>query len=718
MGLRQSVFFVLLLSGFTAVGQLLPKHIRNYGPEITRSGEVASAVAVDDKGFPFFGTEKGVLTFEGDRWRMISIKNEGGVRSLEYDTIRHRLWVGGAATFGYIVCDANRQYRYISLSDSILKIHPFKQVWQILVERGKVTFMSNEAQFEWSESGIVWKDIKSSFIYLINGLKYYSKRKGTLSIEENGALVKIWDQPGIGEPIYYITAQDSVHDLLFTPYDGVFRYNRKQRTVSRFESPLNTYLMDHDFYNACRVNDSLVALGTWYDGVVIANVNGTIVERAGTTTGMISGGISALQLDPYGKLWVATDYGISQIDLKSAMPEKLALTRTPDLYTMQISINNDSTIFWGCVDQPIALDRKPHQLLFRLAAPGFDAKSGKIQVRLEGLDKQWTPIDHFEKEYGQLGNGEFVFRAKWEGQPDSAATPGIPIIIDEPWYQPLIDFWKYIVLFLFFAAIIIFGITYRLRVSKKVLTRLVSEKTKAIEEHKVELVKMNENLRQVNEELDILLYRSSHDLISPVKSVRGLLNLIKISPADQATYIDLMEDRILRLESILTELNSYIKNIKTEPVLTHLYFKELCVDVWREMEFMETAVNLDMQLDIPDDLVFECDRGRMKVIMNNLVGNSIKYSDLSKEKPFVNVSAGYERDYFVIRVSDNGRGIRSEHLTRLFEMFYRASEGANGLGLGLYLVKKIIDSLKGTITIESELNQWTRVEVRLPMAKS
>jgi len=717
MKLSQALLFILFLCFSTAISQVLPKYVRNYGPEVTRSGEVALAVTIDHRGLPFFGTEKGVLTFEGDRWRVISIKDESGVRSIEYDTLRHRLWVGGAGTFGYLACDANNQYRYISLSDSILKARPFKQVWQILIEPNAVTFMTNEAQFVWSESGISLKDIQSSFIYLVDGTKYYSKRDGAFSVEESGSLVKVWDQTGIREPVYYVTAQDSVNHLLFTAYDGVFRYNRKQKKVFPVNSPLNTFLKQHPFYNACRISYSLLAIGTWYDGVIIADVNGNIVERVGTTNGMTANGIYALQFDPFGKLWAATDYGLSLIDLKSSIPQKLKLSQAPDLYTVQVSINNDSTIFLNCIDQPILLKKKPQHLLFRLAAPGFDSKSGKIHIRLAGVDNQWISIDHFEKEYIEPGNGEFEFQVKWENELDSAAKAGIKIIIAEPWYLALLEFWQYIVLILFFTIILIFVITYRLRVSKKILTQMVGEKTMALEEHKVELLKMNENLKQVNEELDILLYRSSHDLISPVKSVKGLLNLIKISPDEQGTYLDLMEDRIMRLENILLELNSYIKNIKTEPVLTHIYIKQLCQDVWHEVEFLETSVKLDLQLNIADDLVFECDRGRMKVILNNLVSNSIKYADLSKEKPFIAITAVYEDGHFVIRVSDNGRGIRSEHLARLFEMFYRATEGANGLGLGLYLVKKIVDSLKGTITIESEMRQWTKVEIRLPIPK-
>lgn len=714
---KKFLFLLLLwLLGFNSVtGQVAPKHIRNYGPELTRAGEAMMAVAVDDRGLVFFGTEKGVLTLEGDEWKIITIQDLSGIRSLQYDTARHRLWVGGTGTFGYLTCDANMQYRYISLSDSVTKAKPFKQVWQIVIESDRVTFMSNEAHFEWTESGVAIRDITGTFVYLVNGIKYYSQKRGPLSTVKNGLLTKVWSQQGNPDAVYYASSLDSVSNLLFTPYNGVFRHNLIEDKVLYYDSPLSTYLKKQGFYDACRISDSLIAIGTFYDGVVIANVNGKIVDQIGTSHGLTSNGIYAVQLDPFGKLWVATEYGISEVDLRSALPEILPSSRRPDLYVAQLLIDNDSAIYLRCIDQPVTLTRKPRQLLFHMAAPGHDINSPMIDVRLIGVDREWTHIEHLEHDYMQLSNGDFLFQIKWADEPDPPSAAGIRVIISEPWYQPLIDFWQYILFLFLFSVILTLVLTSRLRASKRTLALMVKEKTEAIEAQKGELLRMNEDLKQVNEELDILLYRSSHDLISPVKSVKGLLNLIKLSPAEHSIYIPLMEDRILRLENILNELNSFVKNVKTQPVVSRIHLKQFCEDVWHEMEFMRPGVNYMFQLNVPDDLVVECDQGRLKVILNNLVSNAIKYSDASKKSSIISVAAQMDQGSLVLRISDNGQGIRSEHMARLFEMFYRANERSNGLGLGLYLVKKIVDSLNGTIRIESEFLQGTRVEVRVPV---
>jgi signal transduction histidine kinase len=718
MKLQQTPLLILLFIDFSVFGQVSAKHIRNFGPEVTRSGEVSLSVAVDQKGVPYFGTEKGVLIFEGGRWKIIPLTDESGVRALEYDTVRHRLWVGGAGTFGYLTCDSKSQYRYVSISDSIIQHHSFKQVWQILVEKGKVTFMTNEAHFEWSDTGIIWKDIKVSFIFSVDGTKYYSQKNGALSVEENGVLEDIWDQFRIREGVYFITAQDSINHLLFTPYNGVFRYNRHTKKVTPFSSPLSGFLKEHPFYDASRMNDSLIVMGTWSDGIVIANVQGQLIDRISTTNGIVSAGVSDVQLDTFGKLWAATDYGISVIDFKSAWPGKIGTSQKKLAYPLQVIVDDDSTIFLQCTKQVITLRQKPRKILFTLAAAGVDQPvSGEIEVKLVGVDKEWVPLDNLEKEYKLLGNGSYEFRIKLKAEPESAARANIVLQIREPWYQPMVNVWEYLIISLVFVALLIFAFTYRLRVSKRVLSRMVAEKTRAIERHEKELLEMNESLRQANEELDILLYRSSHDLISPVKSIKGLLNLIKLVPADQAMYLGMMEDRIARLEHILLELNSYVKNVKGEPTLVKVHFRELCEEVWRELEFMDAAVKLEMQMQVEDKLALECDRGRLKMIVTNLVGNSVKYADLKKEKPFISVEAIYEEDHFALRVSDNGQGIRPEHQTRLFEMFYRASEGSNGLGLGLFLVKKIVESLKGTITINSQYGEGTLVEVRLPHTK-
>lgn len=716
---QQGLLLILIFIALVGYGQIAPKHIRNYGPEVTRSGEVAQSVAIDMRGVPFLGTEQGVLVYEGDRWSIISLDDESAVRSLEFDSVRNRLWVGGVGTFGYITCDVSRPYRYVSISDDIIQQHPFKQAWQILIEKQKVTFMTNEGHYEWSDTGILWKDIKSTYVFSVDGTKYYSQRSGQLSIEENGKIVPVWDQHGIREAVYFMTALDSRNHLMFTPYNGVFRFDLKTRKVSPFASPLNTFLKEHAFYEATRINDSVLAIGTWFDGIILADVDGNIIDRCGTNKGMSSDGISDLQLDPFGKLWAATDYGISVIDLAAAWPDRFTSQRKSNVFPLQVTINSDSVIFFNCADASVVLQRHPQQLLFRFGAAGLDLPmTGKILARLQGHEEQWTPLAGLEKEYKQLTNGDFNLQLKLDDQHDDQLLASIAVRIAQPWYQPVADVWEYLILSSIIVSLFVFALTYRLRVSKRELKRMVDEKTRAIEKHERELLQMNAHLQQANEELDILLYRSSHDLISPVKSIKGLLNLIRLSPDEQTTYLSLMEDRIVRLEHILIELNSYVKNVKGELRLSPIPIRPLFDEVWRELEFIETAVKINLKLQVDDQLVFDCDRGRLKMIIGNLVANSVKYADLRKAEPFISIEVTIDEGRLVLRISDNGQGIRPEHKARLFEMFFRASEGSDGIGLGLFLVKKIVDSLKGSIVIESEFGQWTSVVVKLPDLKA
>ena len=99
---------------------------------------------------------------------------------------------------------------------------------------------------------------------------------------------------------------------------------------------------------------------------------------------------------------------------------------------------------------------------------------------------------------------------------------------------------------------------------------------------------------------------------------------------------------------------------------------------------------------------------------NNLITNSLRYSDTEKADPNVKVHAHTESNKLHITISDNGQGIKKEHQSKIFEMFYRANETSNGSGLGLYIVKESVDKLKGKIELESEFGVGTSVHVILP----
>jgi signal transduction histidine kinase len=103
--------------------------------------------------------------------------------------------------------------------------------------------------------------------------------------------------------------------------------------------------------------------------------------------------------------------------------------------------------------------------------------------------------------------------------------------------------------------------------------------------------------------------------------------------------------------------------------------------------------------------------------MNNLLANAFKYSDSSKSKQEIKIVANLSDTHWRFTIQDNGVGISEEHLPRIFEMFFRASESSEGSGLGLYIVKEALEKLKGKITVLSKLHEGTSFTITLPLLK-
>jgi signal transduction histidine kinase len=103
--------------------------------------------------------------------------------------------------------------------------------------------------------------------------------------------------------------------------------------------------------------------------------------------------------------------------------------------------------------------------------------------------------------------------------------------------------------------------------------------------------------------------------------------------------------------------------------------------------------------------------------MNNLVSNAIKYQNLRIDQSWVKVHAATEGTVCKISIEDNGIGIAEEFQGRIFEMFFRATERSSGSGLGLYIVKEIIERMNGSITMKSEEGKGTRFEIVVPAGK-
>ena len=107
----------------------------------------------------------------------------------------------------------------------------------------------------------------------------------------------------------------------------------------------------------------------------------------------------------------------------------------------------------------------------------------------------------------------------------------------------------------------------------------------------------------------------------------------------------------------------------------------------------------------------------MKTVLGNLFSNSVKYHDLGKADPYIQVFYRKLEGKVQLDVEDNGQGIRTESLDKIFDMFYRASSSSDGTGLGLYIVKESLAKLKGTIFVKSYHGTGSTFTILLPQPR-
>jgi len=267
-------------------------------------------------------------------------------------------------------------------------------------------------------------------------------------------------------------------------------------------------------------------------------------------------------------------------------------------------------------------------------------------------------------------------------------------------------------------------------VLKTNLARLPSAINSALRQRKDEVAKLrayeslrrqNDELIKINKELDSFVYSVSHNLKAPLMSVLGLINIARMEDEKHGnvfgSYLGMMESSIHKLDDTLREILEYSRNARKELTVEEIDVSKIISDNLERMQYMPGSdlIRKDVNVDIKTALF--SDSYRLGVIFNNLISNAIKYSDPHKEDPFIKIDITVDEKQAVFVVEDNGIGIAKEYISRVFDMFFRATIQNDGAGLGLYIVKEAIEKLQGTIAIDSEPRIGTRFRIELPNLK-
>ncbi|MEQ8925729.1 MAG: ATP-binding protein [Fulvivirga sp.] len=222
-------------------------------------------------------------------------------------------------------------------------------------------------------------------------------------------------------------------------------------------------------------------------------------------------------------------------------------------------------------------------------------------------------------------------------------------------------------------------------------------------------------LEKLNNELEVLLYRISHDLKGPVSSVIGLLNIMKMAPDfDKIHFIEMMTQRMNHLEKTLRVLRN-VANIKYGKFeKDEINIREAILNLIEIISIndMKDIVHVDFKSD--ENASYKGDLMLFNCIFQNLLENAIKYGADEEGIVHIQIKSSCTDSDIEITISDRGRGIPEQIRDDIFQMFFRGDEKSDGSGMGLYIVKHALEKIGGKIELDTEYKLGTKFKVTIP----
>ncbi len=224
-------------------------------------------------------------------------------------------------------------------------------------------------------------------------------------------------------------------------------------------------------------------------------------------------------------------------------------------------------------------------------------------------------------------------------------------------------------------------------------------------------------LQQINEELDTFLYQSSHALRRPIVTIMGLLQIARMEKNNKSLHdiYSKIDNTAIRMDLMLRKLVmvSEINFSKNEP--EYIDFEIILGEIWSSLSSTLNSGSMKLILNIEQDVNYVADRKMVFMMLENIFENSILYHIESvNNSPYLEISIISKTTNIIIEVKDNGIGIPEQAIGKVFEMFTVANDTGKGFGLGLYIVKKSIQKLRGTISVKSKPVDCTIFQISLP----
>jgi PAS domain S-box-containing protein len=232
------------------------------------------------------------------------------------------------------------------------------------------------------------------------------------------------------------------------------------------------------------------------------------------------------------------------------------------------------------------------------------------------------------------------------------------------------------------------------------------------------LKKKNEELYKINSDLDNFVYTASHDLKAPVLNLEGLINFLEkvINRQDtrqQEKVLEMIKGSVQKFKLTikeLTDISRIQKNMEEDIDLVN--FNELVEEFYSTHREQLNTFGANIVTDFQVETV-EFSKKNLRSIIFNLLSNAIKYRSVERKPQVVISTEITENNELLLSVRDNGLGIPNDQMDKIFTMFKRLHDHVEGSGVGLYIVKRIVENAGGRIVVESQLNEGTVFKIYL-----
>ncbi len=351
---RSLIVFSLALTSFIGTqGQNIPRvgtpFVQQYNKLSYLAGNQNWGLAVGDDGKIYAANTEGLLVFDGQRWRLYPVKNNGTLRSVNIDNTG-RILVGGSGEFGYWTPGAYGKMVYTSLAPLVKDQQNLKndEIWRIVIDGDKVYFHTFSKSYLYQDNKITTITADGEpflFSFKVKDKLYFEQIPSGLHELRNGKLIRVKEASKLhGMNILCMIPWLNNDILIGTAKNGLFRM-QPDGTINQWHTQADDFLKRYQLNNGVKLYGDQYAFGTIQNGVIILNQQGEIVQHINKNNGLQNNTVLSLTVDKQHNLWTGLDNGIDRIDINSSLYYYTDITGS--LGTVYTSLIYNSKIYLG-----------------------------------------------------------------------------------------------------------------------------------------------------------------------------------------------------------------------------------------------------------------------------------------------------------------------------------------------------------------------------------